>query len=849
MIRHLKNIHQELYLPRSPEAEKPPFKVTPINDPYLYTEANIFVDTFDNLNQTVKVMVSNAGGGRLNVERISIPRTYQKWIKRIGRSKRVVLTPTSEPVALELELLRKTLPNASQPNIVELNAISNSKRKTFSKITLDVQPPNDQSTDITLPEYINFGEITAYKILVADNREDSDAPTAEFLLIGDFTLYPPTRFEVKEKEDATFDAKIFTSKGELSYTLDCQQSGVVMPKEKRGQAVLKSLRQIIPIPNPKPYISSTQISVSDASWLVAPTQVDASGFETTDLSVSVNIEKLNPGRNITELGVLDRKIPVWTWYKIVKETVLTLEQEEPPLHHVEVFSEKQMPLPIDVTSTHEPYQSVMIFEDMDFQFPLTGEERIGYLIGDFNQWSPRTLFLKQTDDTFKITLSISEGIYLYRADIDNEMRLDPTRLSEIVCCSHGVASRLRVDKIKQKIALRNRSKEKIVLKLQSSTEWLQIEPHTVVLPPRKKQEITVVIRPERLLLGLNLGWIQLETEKKPVRSSLTPFYVMGTTNGAVPILRDDVLAFPKTEHGKIQDIPLIVDIFGEGELKADVQPSTVLRFTEGSLHIRNQTTFQPMPVAPLVHLLSERPANAHRKQIRASLVTDCYLANRRVHPFDAKYDMVRLISDPPALYFPKVYLFDDPHYVDITVKRSDGKVDVACSVEIPDILKQNGFLKLANNPQAKTSEGYRFMLNPQAATDPGRFSGTLDFHDAESGISLPIQFAADIVGGHAKIDIHPKTNLSSDGIQLVITNIGETELRIFDVQFKNLHFYLIPHWNARQSTLRPGDSIKRLIKLKKTLGFLRGATVRDTLIIRLNDPQFPNGYFEKEIVN
>ena len=102
-----------------------------------------------------------------------------------------------------------------------------------------------------------------------------------------------------------------------------------------------------------------------------------------------------PGRNVAELGVADKKISVWAWYKIVKETMLTLEKEQPDIHHVEVFREQEAPLPIDVASIEEPYQSVMIFEDLDFQFPLAGEERIGYLMGDFNQWTPRTLFLKK----------------------------------------------------------------------------------------------------------------------------------------------------------------------------------------------------------------------------------------------------------------------------------------------------------------------------------------------------------------------------------------------------------------------------------------------------------------------
>ena len=849
MINHLKDIHRLLYLPAASESEELPFKVTPINDPYLYTDANIYVDTYDNPNQSVKVMVSNVGGGRLNIERISIPRVYGGWIKRTKGSKRATLTPTSEPIAFELNLELKALPDASSVNTAELNVISNSRRKTFSKILLGVQPPEGQSTNLVLPEYLNFGEITVYKVLVADSREDAAVPPTEFLLIGDFTLYPPTRLEVIQKDESAFDVKVSTSKGELSYELDLQKPGSVMPRQEKIGVTLKYFQQTIPIPNVSRHRSSTQIS-SDSDWLVAPAQIETDGYDTTDLPVSINVEKLKPGRNVAELGVADKKISVWAWYRVVKETALTLYKEQEAIHHVEVFDKQEAPLSIDVLSREEPYQSVMIFWDLDFQFPLTGKERSSYLIGDFNQWTPRTLFFEKRDDDFGVTLSVSEGTYLYRAEIDGEMRLDPARLYEIVCCPHEVASKIQVNSTEQKVKLQNRSKQKIELKIQSLTEWMRIKPETLVLPASKKREITAIIQPERLLPGLNLGWIRLESKKKPIKSFLAPIYVIGMTNGAVPILRDEELVFPQIEQGKIEGVPLTLDIVGEGELKGQVQPSTVLRFVEENLHIQNETAFELMTAAPLVQVLSERPSNAYRKQIRASLVTDCYLANRRVHRFDAKYDMVHLVSDPPALYFPKVHLFDEPQHADITVKRSDGKGDVVCDVEIPDALKHTGLLKVENGAGTSISDRCKFVLNPRAAEGIGRVSESLRLQDKGSGMVLPIQFAVDFIGGQAKIDVNTqtqRTNLLSGGIPLVITNIGETELRIFEVRFKNLRFYLLPHLTSQQRALLPGKSIERLIKLKKTLRLLGKTTVRDTLIIRLNDPQFPNGIFEQEI--
>ena len=857
MIKHLKEIHRELYLPQAPDAAELPFRVTPINDPYLYTDANLYVDTFGNPNQSVKIKVSNVGGGRLSVERIRIPRGFERWIKRVKAPQSATLTSNSEPKEIELNILLKELPNPSSVNYVKLTALSNSKRKTFSEVLLGVCPPENQSANLTLPEYLNFGEITVYKVSVADCREDGEARSAEFLLIGDFTLNPPTRLEITQKDDSSFDAKIFTPKGELSYELDLQKPGVVMSGERR-ERYLQSLKQTVSIANVSHPGCSEEVITSDLGWLVALSEISVGGYDTTDLPVSVNVEKLEPGRNCGEIVVADKKIQVWVWYKIVNETALMLEKEKPNVHHVEQFSAQEKPLPIEVVSANEPYQSLMIFEDIDFQFPLTSDQRTGYLMGDFNQWTPRTLFLEKRPNGHGATLSVSEGTYCYRVEIDGEMRLDPARLYEIVCCQHGLASKLQIDRAEQKVTLRNRSKQKLELRLQSTTKWMQIKPETIVLPARKTGEITAIFRPERLLPGLNLGWLQMKTVKKPKRSLQAPIYVIGMTNGAVPVLRTKELDFPQMEQGKVEGIPLEIDIFGEGELKGEIQPSTALRFVEDDLHVQNKTGLEPEAVAPLVQVLTERPSNAYRKQISASLLTDCYLMNRRVHRFRAKYDMIHLVSDPPALHFPKVYLFDDPLYAAITIKRSDGKGNVACSVEIPDALTETGFLKVKNNAAEDNTGHCEFVLNPQARTNAGRVSDTLRLKDTNSGMALPIQFVADIVGGEAKIDVNTegqRLNLLSGGIPLVITNIGKTELRIFELRFKYRRFYLSPHLTSQQRTLLPGEAIERFIKMKttvgslgkRTVGLLGRTTVKDTLIIRFNDSQFPKGIFEKEI--
>ena len=849
MINHLKEIHYKLYLPRATDALELPFKVTPIDEPYLYTDANLYVDTFDNPNQSVKVTVSNIGGGTLHVDRIQIPRKYGRWVKRGKKGTPAALTTTSEPLEIELKLILKELPDPSSKNVAKLNLISNSKRKTFSKVLLGVRPPESQSPNPTLPEYINFGEITVWNVSLTDSRKDETKQTINFFLVGNFRLNPPTRLEITQRDEFSFDANFRLLTGELHYILDLRTPGIVMPRQKKTGLKLKSFRQNLPVANANRHALSRAVK-SDTEWLTAPSEVHVEGYETTYFPVSVKVEKLKEGRNLGELVVSDKRIPVWVWYKSVRETTLTLTRNQPDIHYTAEFPTQGKPLPIEVITPQEPHQSVMIFEDVDFKFPLSEQDHTGYLMGDFNQWIPRTLQLEKTpkmqSDNFDVTLSIPDGTYLFRAEIDGEMRFDPRYLREIVWCSHGLASKIQIERHKQQITLRNKSRQRLKLRLQSSTEWLEFDSESILLPANKQRDISIVFLPEALQPGLNLGWIEIETTGESKRSYLTPIFVMGMTNGAVPILRNPEIEFPLFEQGKTADTSLALDIYGKGKLQGEIQPSTTLRFAEGDLQVKNESVFEPMKVAPLVNVLSDKPSNAYRKQCDAWLVTDCYLANRRLLPFTARYNMIHMISDPPALYFPKVFLFDEPQYSSLTVRRSDDR-SIECTAEIPNQLAQDGFLKIITKNKKNLCQ---FVLNPQVLRSPDRFTGVIRLKDEKSRMTLPIRFATDIIGSRAKIDIENSnsiSNLLSDGIPLVITNVGETELKIFDIRFKNLRFYYTPHLMPHH-ILHPGESIKMLVKVRKKITFFGSPLIRDTLAIKLNDPQFAEGIFEKEIM-
>ncbi len=833
MIHHLKAVHRQLYLPPAPETAAPPFTVTPIDEPYLYTEPDISVDRLEHPTPTVKVRVSNVGGGTLQVKRVRIPRACSGWVKRTQKSTPTALKVASEPLEVELRLFPKELPEPGAVNIAELNLISNARSKAFSKALLNVRLPKDSDAKVAVPTCVNFGEITAWKVSLVSTQ----AKPIDFLLLGDFALNPPIQLAITKQEasapgEPAYTAVLQRQQGELHYQLNPQQPGFVMPETKTEKPRAEFLQQRVQIANitSRPFSGSVQ---SDAEWLTAPRTFSVAPYSTAELPISVNVDKLKQGRNFAEIEIADKKIPSWGWYQILGKSEITVEPDTPDTPVVYDFPAKGKPLPVEMNLASETPQTVLIFEDRGFQFPAAAEARAGYLIGDFNQWIPQTLLLEKGDKGFSVTLSVPKGVYRFRAEIDGETRLDPGRLHEIVCCSHGVASKIQVAMTKQQVTLRNKSKRLLELQSRSSVEWMRIEPETVTLPSSGKTDVTLVFSPGKLQPGLNLGWMEIESAGEAARTFRAPIFVMGMTNGAVPLLRKTELEFPQMQQGKIEGMPLLLEIFGQGELKGTIQPSTVLRFAEGDFRVQNAAPYEQIRPEPLVQVLSDRPSNAHRSRCDASLITDCYLANRRVLPFVARYEIIHLMPVPPVLYFPKVYLFDKPQHAEIRVRRSDGE-SIECTAEIPKELAQLNQLLTVHEKMG----GCQFILKPQVPLSAEECRCVLHLKERRSEITLPLPFAADIVESRADIQL--------DGRQLVITNVGERELRVFSVRFENHQFSYTPHLPS-ELTLLAGESIELLLKLRGQAMFFR-STVKDTLSIRLNDSQFPEGVYRKEIV-
>lgn len=874
MINHLKEIHRKLYLPSITASTKRSYTVRSIDEPYLYADSFVYVDKFDDLRQTVSIPVYNVGGGTLKVNSIDIESPANVWLKRKGHkvSLPAELSAQAAAFAVELTLSLRDLPQPLTVHSASLSLNSNSVSDAFSKVQLEVRPPDDEAPILKGPSYINFREIGAWKVSLIDAQQE-DSRQVDFYLVGDFDQEPPTRFHLKQIGERTFHARFFTKKRQLHYDLDLDAPGTVAPRTKnKRRSRLKSTRKKVSVANLSKENVSAKVTAS-VEWLNPSSKIQIEAASTKRFTLFVKAEHLQLGRNFGWLTIcpelssgtvekaevsqkaslLNQKIPipVWAWH-VIKGNIgpneaLTLKSDTPDLDYELDLSTPDKSLPLEVSPDHHHDGSFMLFEDATFRFPLVREDRNGYLLGDFNHWAARSLMLDQRQGIFEATLSISDGIYLYRAEIDGEMRLDPLCLNKVICCSEGVASRMRLARREQALTIRHRADEKLRVQLRSSVEWFSIKPTSLVLQPHGEADIRIIREPSQMQPGLNLGFVEIETQENPRQAHRFPVTAMGRTNGVVPLLRQTEFEFPPFQKGQPYTIPLELNVVGSGELKGELQPSTVLKFVDGSLLIQNEEEFVQKSVAPLVSIRGDRLSSAHRKQCKAFLITNCYLANRRVLPLTFRYQMIHLEVEPPALYFPEVFLFDRPQHISLAVNRRDGKA-VSLTIEIPSELRRNGFLTLTDELDSTKQEFYEFTLNPQGVSSPGTFTGWIQIRDQTSGITQPLWFATDIIASPAKIRFEtPKklANPKNDGIPLSITNVGQSDLKIFDLKFCAHQFYCVPRL-PKNTILPSGETIQLLLKVRQNAKLFRRTTVRDTIVIRLSDARYPSGRWERE---
>ena len=579
---------------------------------------------------------------------------------------------------------------------------------------------------------------------------------------------------------------------------------------------------------------------SDTPWVKVTEKLKIDCLTASTLPLSLNLSELQVGTNTGYVIIGNDRIPVWATLRVINNFTFDLK-DDPQVKQASPNS--STPLPVQVSLDFKEKEEILIFEDIRFQVPCQTLESIAHLVGDFNQWNPFGLMMEQSEDSFHATISIPDGNYLYRVEVDGEMRIPISQTNRIVFSSKGFSTSILLQRNNRQVTILNKSDEELVFTIKSSKEWLEVRLPEVTLKPRQRKEIIVSVRPEFLELGRNCGTLVVEEVDDPKRVSCSEISLTGIVNGAVPVLCESQIDFNET--GSKGTTLLNLHVLGKGKLKLGVLPQSLFQLSETDCYHENE--FQISEMTPFVSLNLDRVSNVYYENCYASLVNNCYLVNRRTLPFTAQINLTALDSKPSAVYFPHVPLYG-PLYtseVKIGYRKEIGDRMPLIEFEVPEPLRRNGVLQI----NRITSEIYHFIFDPKRLSNPQKISGVVQAKDRLTGLSSTIWVSANVISGNSRINIDCPSMIyeqdSSDAL-VIIENIGQSNLSIFDFTFENNQFYCAPYL-PQNRIIEPDESLEIYLKPTKQGNLFKHLAIHDQLTIHLNDAQYPNGLFQQKL--
>jgi len=348
--------------------------------------------------------------------------------------------------------------------------------------------------------------------------------------------------------------------------------------------------------------------------------------------------------------------------------------------------------------------------------------------------------------------------------------------------------------------------------------------------------------------GVNQGYVELRSQTEGDSKYYVPIFAIMETHGAVPILRQTEFQLSKLKKGQNSTIPLNIEVYGVGELTVTLRPTrivqaSVVQFPNVHLYLENNDALGSSVFSPEVTFQTSNLKGVIPNQLNVFVTTNCYLANRRVHKLTYHFQLACLIASPHGLYFPRVFLFDQPQRRILTVHRTDDE-PVKLSEEIPNLPQP----KYSNADTLLTArliadDKYEITLNPQALREPGEISKTIHIRDQKSGMTLSVPFVAHVIGSTADIRVETRQKIqdpaSEEIATLSITNQGEHELKLLELGFeKNTKFICVPNFVAH-TVLLPKETVNFTLKVCRDANLLLPHRIDDTLFLRLSDINYP----------
>ena len=731
-------------------------------------------------------------------------------------------------------------------------------------------------------EIYDWGEILVWRLRVF-LVEDEDTRQKDFYLVGDFDQVSLQEVHIKKSAGNVLHVTCKLEGQRYEYDFGSEIDNLIVPSaiyvdddsdEKKEAWYLSAGRRYVAVRN----LDEDDIFVGTAeisdSWLHVVPELKIAPQDSINLILYIRWNDIKLGRNVatvelkkvvqevtTERNEQDteesQKLEVCAWVNVIgtigeKGEFVFDANEEEVVHEVTTErSEQEFHFSVTKTLTHQfpvsldkkPWDSFPLFGETQFTMPSENSQR-AFLIGDFNEWKSPAYRMEQTGEHFEVGLALSDGEYYYRFLVDGEYRLDAFFPSTVYITKHGAASLKKIQRCTRRITLHNQNAPTFSGCLEPQAAWLNVSQSEQTLDADDKARITLTLVPSHLSPGPNYSSLDIVSKDNPYCRRRISIFVNAVVKGAVIEPRKETYSLPSFQRGQSVDTVLEFDIIGKGDLSGQILPSRLVEEEQGRFSFTNSEQLKCKRYSLAVPLKTDSLRKTSTGSIHGMLVTDCYLANRRVIPIEWKCpDVKQLEFHPSFLHFPTVFYQDSPQLLLCKIRWNNGEPAKGLVFSIPEAA--DDFLRI--EPSNEPGE-YEVYLIPKQITKIGPISENISLFDPETELTDSILVSAQIIASTCKVLISQQTNKTFDEkLSLLIKNIGDEPLKLFDIQIEKGRFRCEPKL-VEEPVIAPGDSFDFFLVPTVKANSFTEKTVEDQIIVKTSDFKVPNHKIDASIV-
>lgn len=302
---------------------------------------------------------------------------------------------------------------------------------------------------------------------------------------------------------------------------------------------------------------------------------------------------------------------------------------------------------------------VSLFNDLDLQIAAPDGERVSFVYLRNDATGADIVPMDRLDaHSFRAAVGLEDGIYLSTFQVDGCTRPEAKQAQQLYVRSDYVFAPMTLARQRQQLTVTNRGEAAEDVYLKPDAPWMVLEPSRFGLV--KGESISTAIRFDLTAMkpGLNEGAVELFVLREEPTTPVATVTVAVTlaAGGAVPEVSFEPLDLGQIRQGiDPVELRMRVRARGSGPLTGMISSPESGELVDFRLHADDASLSEFVHTFQIDSSFLPKP-QPHQSEAKLNLVvvTDSFLANRRLCRVEVPYRLVYLRKSLPALSFGSV---------------------------------------------------------------------------------------------------------------------------------------------------------------------------------------------------